>query len=125
MIPSPRIAREGIAGLPAFRHNETHAESIATRRSAVSVAGRPAANRTSLTKRSSSGPWPGGFTGSRIVLSRIWAPWRAQYIHEAASSPEPPGGCFLCRGLAGDRDRENFLVFRGPNSVVVLNRYPL
>jgi ATP adenylyltransferase len=58
------------------------------------------------------------------VLSRIWAPWRAQYIHEAASSPEPPGGCFLCRGLAGDRDRENFLVFRGPNSVVVLNRFP-
>jgi ATP adenylyltransferase len=58
------------------------------------------------------------------VPSRIWAPWRAQYIHEAAASPEPPRGCFLCHGLADDRDRDNFLVFRGPHSVVVLNRYP-
>ncbi len=57
------------------------------------------------------------------MLSRIWAPWRAQYIQEGA----PDGasdGCFLCRGLAEDRDRENYLVFRGPHSVVVLNRYP-
>jgi ATP adenylyltransferase len=54
----------------------------------------------------------------------MWAPWRAQYIHEAAAAPEPPRGCFLCHGIADDHDRDNFLVFRGPSSVVVLNRYP-
>jgi ATP adenylyltransferase len=61
-----------------------------------------------------------------IVLDRIWAPWRAQYIHEGASQPEAPGGCFLCGSLrAGEGDdRANFLVFRGPHSVVMLNRYP-
>ncbi len=58
------------------------------------------------------------------MLSRIWAPWRAQYIQEAASSPEPPGGASSAAAWPSEADRENFLVFRGPNSVVVLNRYP-
>jgi len=58
------------------------------------------------------------------VLDRIWAPWRAQYIHEGAASTAPPTGCFLCHGLADAEDRENLLVLRGPHSVVMLNRYP-
>ena len=63
--------------------------------------------------------------GRGIVLSRIWAPWRAQYIHEA-------------RRLAGARRRllplpragratttaTTSWSLRGPHSVVVLNRYP-
>src|SRR5262249_7206338 len=55
---------------------------------------------------------------------RIWAPWRAQYILEAAASSEPVPACFLCRGLASRNDRENLVVDRGTNSIVVLNRYP-
>jgi ATP adenylyltransferase len=58
------------------------------------------------------------------LLSRIWAPWRAQYIHEASTSPDPSSECFLCRGLAGDDDRRNLVVYRRTNSLVVLNRYP-
>jgi ATP adenylyltransferase len=58
------------------------------------------------------------------VLSQIWAPWRAQYIHEAAASAEPDPGCFLCRGLASHQDRENLVVYRRPNAIVVLNRFP-
>ncbi len=58
------------------------------------------------------------------MLDRIWAPWRAQYIHEGASAPETHSGCFLCRSLAEQADRDNFLVFRGPHSVVMLNRFP-
>ncbi len=58
------------------------------------------------------------------MLSRIWAPWRAQYIHEASTSPGFSSDCFLCRGLAGDEDRKNFIVCRREHSVVVLNRYP-
>jgi ATP adenylyltransferase len=56
---------------------------------------------------------------------RIWAPWRAQYIRADWESPEPRReGCFLCRAIASDDDRENFLVWRGERSVVVLNRFP-
>jgi ATP adenylyltransferase len=58
------------------------------------------------------------------VLKQIWAPWRAQYVQLAASTPEPAPNCFLCRGLAGTDDRENLVVLRAPNSFVVLNRYP-
>ncbi len=58
------------------------------------------------------------------MLSRIWAPWRAQYIQEAAASPEPRSGCFLCHAGASGADRENLVVDRTTNSIVVLNRYP-
>ncbi len=57
-------------------------------------------------------------------MDRLWAPWRAQYIREAAGSTEEESGCFLCRGLAGDDDRTNLLVWRKAHSVVVLNRFP-
>ncbi len=61
-------------------------------------------------------------------MDRLWAPWRAQYIREAAASgaADRDAGCFLCRGLAAERraDRENLLVWRRPHSVVVLNRFP-
>ena len=58
------------------------------------------------------------------MLNRIWAPCAQQYIHEGAASPEATRGCFLCRGLASDEDRENLLVLRGQHAVVMLNRYP-
>ena len=58
------------------------------------------------------------------MLDRIWAPWRASYIHSAATRPQPAHECFLCRGLAGEHDRDNLVVCRRPNSFVVLNRYP-
>lgn len=57
-------------------------------------------------------------------MERIWAPWRAQYIHDsAAESPGEPA-CFLCRGLSAADDRAHFLIWRRPASVVYLNRYP-
>jgi ATP adenylyltransferase len=58
------------------------------------------------------------------VLTRIWAPWRAQYINEASTSADPVPGCFLCRSLADGDDRRNLVVHRGAHSIVVLNRYP-
>lgn len=56
-------------------------------------------------------------------MERIWAPWRAQYIQDSSARPDS-GGCFLCRGLAGEDDREALLVWRRPASAVFLNRYP-
>lgn len=82
---------------------------------------------------------------------RLWAPWRLAYIksnqeshpaddaagsatdnaaHAAAAGKPlelPPGAdpnCFICRGAADDRDRQNLIVDRGPLTVAVLNRFP-
>jgi ATP adenylyltransferase len=59
-----------------------------------------------------------------IVLSResLWAPWRLNYI--LATKDNPESGCFICRGLADRADRENLVLWRGPQTVVLLNRFP-
>jgi ATP adenylyltransferase len=58
------------------------------------------------------------------AMDHLWAPWRAQYIHESASAPASEPGCFLCRGLSGHEDRANLLAWRRGHSAVFLNRYP-
>lgn len=58
------------------------------------------------------------------MIDRIWAPWRAQYVSGTAPEARPASACFLCDGLAEDRDAENLIAWRGRESVVVLNRYP-
>jgi ATP adenylyltransferase len=57
-------------------------------------------------------------------MDQLWAPWRAQYIRESSDGGGADTGCFLCRGLSGDDDRDNLLAWRGAHSVVFLNRYP-
>ncbi len=61
---------------------------------------------------------------SRLVLNRIWAPWRAHYIHSASAVVPADRECFLCRGLASASDRENLVVERTSRSFVMLNRFP-
>ncbi|MEO0098512.1 MAG: HIT domain-containing protein [candidate division WOR-3 bacterium] len=51
-------------------------------------------------------------------MERIWTPWRKEYIQSKAK------GCFLCRALKEKRDRENFILFRGEKSFLILNRFP-
>lgn len=65
---------------------------------------------------------------------RLWAPWRLGYVKGDRTPPDrtkqlplPPdadAGCFICRAVADDRDRENLVLARGHNTVVMLNRYP-
>jgi ATP adenylyltransferase len=52
----------------------------------------------------------------------IWAPWRMEYID---SLSEKPGGCFLCRyrDEVGS-DARNLVLWRGPRTLTVLNRFP-
>jgi len=52
-------------------------------------------------------------------MRRIWAPWRLEYVASEAEE-----GCFLCRALEREDDRENLLVYRGTTCAVILNRYP-
>jgi ATP adenylyltransferase len=52
----------------------------------------------------------------------IWAPWRTEYIE---SLSESESGCFLCTARdETDRDAENLVLWRGPRTLTVLNRYP-
>ena len=56
-------------------------------------------------------------------MDNLWAPWRLSYV----AAPRPAGSeepCFICRGLADTKDRDNLIAWRGPRSVVVLNRFP-
>jgi ATP adenylyltransferase len=55
---------------------------------------------------------------------QLWAPWRLAFIKGEKDDPPEPPGCFLCRYRDEDRDAENFVVARGADSLVVLNRYP-
>ena len=59
-----------------------------------------------------------------MVLDRLWAGWRGEYV---AGTADPPGeGCVLCRILAGspEDDEERGVVWRGERCAVVLNAYP-
>jgi len=52
-------------------------------------------------------------------MDKLWAPWRMDYI-----LGEEEEGCFLCRIVAEDTDRENLLLKRGNHCAVVMNRFP-
>jgi ATP adenylyltransferase len=54
----------------------------------------------------------------------VWAPWRMEYIRSLGDELDRPD-CFLC-DYAGNRDKDeqNFVLWRAPSSLVVLNRYP-
>lgn len=65
---------------------------------------------------------------------QLWAPWRINYIlgEKTAAQPAPnlqllPGAdaeCFLCQCAPEGDDRQRFVVYRTPLTIVVLNRYP-
>ncbi len=66
--------------------------------------------------------------GARRILpvrgrpSRLWAPWRMEFIQG-----EKPAGCIFCDfpALEGEEnDRRNLVVHRSARSFTVLNRYP-
>ncbi|MFC1986539.1 HIT domain-containing protein [Chloroflexota bacterium] len=52
-------------------------------------------------------------------MKHIWAPWRMEYIQM-----EKPEGCFLCEKPGQDSDAENYILYRGDKSFVVMNSYP-
>jgi ATP adenylyltransferase len=56
-------------------------------------------------------------------MDQLWAPWRLSYV-SAAKVPASGDACFICQGLAEKEDRQNLVVWRGPLSVVILNRFP-
>ena len=53
----------------------------------------------------------------------LYAPWRMDYIR---SLDKPDGGCFLCEAAtcAVEEYRDRLILWRTPNVVVLLNRFP-
>ncbi len=52
-------------------------------------------------------------------MKRIWAPWRMKYILKDKKGP-----CLFCQKPKENRDKENYLLFRGESSFLILNIYP-
>lgn len=55
------------------------------------------------------------------ALDHLWAPWRHAYL---SSTRRPNAGCVLCQALRSRHDRRSYLLYRGPTTFVIFNRYP-
>lgn len=54
-------------------------------------------------------------------MERLWAPWRIRYIKAFGTSGDE---CIFCTKPAEHRDEENFILFRGAQTFVILNIFP-
>jgi ATP adenylyltransferase len=52
-------------------------------------------------------------------MKYLWAPWRIRYIRS-----EKPKGCILCDLPAQNKDKENYILFRGKKNFIMLNSFP-
>ena len=57
-----------------------------------------------------------------MVRDRLYTPWRMKYV----ISDKKRSGCIFCNvlGEEAERDRENFVLYRGEEVSVVMNIYP-
>jgi ATP adenylyltransferase len=53
-------------------------------------------------------------------MERIWAPWRSKYILNA----DHEGGCILCTRAQKKDDSENYILFRGERTFIIMNIFP-
>jgi ATP adenylyltransferase len=53
-------------------------------------------------------------------MDRLWTPWRFEYISKA----DQEASCVFCRILQETSDAENFVLFRGAHSFIILNLFP-
>ena len=54
----------------------------------------------------------------------LWAPWRIKYI-QGLGENSSENGCFICHNQENPQDDdENLVLWRMPNSIVILNRFP-
>jgi ATP adenylyltransferase len=52
----------------------------------------------------------------------LWAPWRLKYILESSKLKETE--CIFCKALKENQDENNYIVYRGKFSFIILNAYP-
>ena len=54
-----------------------------------------------------------------LLLKRLWAPWRVEYI-----LGEKESKCIFCEKPKQEKDEDNYILFRGKRCLVMLNAYP-
>ncbi len=54
-------------------------------------------------------------------MDNLWAPWRSEYITKPSGAPEP---CVFCGMQTPGDDRERLVLWRGPLTFVVMNKFP-
>ncbi len=54
-----------------------------------------------------------------MYIDVIWAPWRQSYVVQMLHANE----CIFCKAINGSDD-ENYIVYRSPYTIAILNRYP-
>jgi ATP adenylyltransferase len=52
-------------------------------------------------------------------MEQIWAPWRMEYIRR-----EKTDECIFCTLPQQDKDRENYILHKGPTCFVIMNIFP-
>jgi ATP adenylyltransferase len=57
-----------------------------------------------------------------VANYRIWAPWRLEYVKDAAKDNEDE--CIFCAKPAADDDEQSLIVHRGERCFVILNLFP-
>jgi ATP adenylyltransferase len=57
-----------------------------------------------------------------VANYRIWAPWRLEYVKDAAKDNEDE--CIFCAKPAAEDDEANLIVHRGERCFVILNLFP-
>ena len=55
-------------------------------------------------------------------MDYLWTPWRYQYMKETASGTLPE--CIFCDAAARKDDDNTLVVYRGPKTFIILNRFP-
>jgi ATP adenylyltransferase len=52
-------------------------------------------------------------------MKYVWAPWRIEYI-----KAEKPAGCIFCDKPKENKDKKNYILYRGKKNFIMLNSYP-
>jgi ATP adenylyltransferase len=55
-------------------------------------------------------------------MEHMWAPWRMRYVESAKDSRFD--GCFLCDKPKEDKDVDNYILYRGAQSFIIMNSFP-
>ncbi len=58
-------------------------------------------------------------------MEKLWSPWRSKYIDTLADKTQNVDGKSLFTRIAEEnKDKENFLLYRGKTSFIIMNLYP-
>jgi ATP adenylyltransferase len=55
-------------------------------------------------------------------MQKLWSPWRSQYIDSLQD--EDKSKCVFCSIIESSNDTENFILGRGKDFTLIMNRYP-